>query len=117
MPELAPSSQWVMTVPVGQLVDHGEHFGVLVQSHNIYLDRDKFRGDLWRSRPPSHKLEMIREKHDRAKRALNRMVALFEMDPALGANELLIKEYEDSLLDIINFAVFAIREVREGQRG
>jgi hypothetical protein len=82
--------------------DHDVHFAVLGEAQMIYVDRDAKRGDLWRTRPPSHKLEMIQEKLDRAEYALE--------------NEQ-IGEYEESLLDLINFAVFAIRQVREGQRG
>jgi hypothetical protein len=95
-----------------QLTDeHQAHLNIMIEALRIYLNKDLVRGDLWRTRPPSHKLEMIQEKHDRAERAL----------PAINGDELIsqdaMDEYEDDLLDIINFAVFALRQVREGQRG
>jgi|KBSMisStaDraftv2_1062788.scaffolds.fasta_scaffold61294_6 hypothetical protein len=91
--------------------DQKRHLEILMQSYEIYTDRDRMRGDMWRSRPIYHKFEMMREKTDRAEKALDRM------DPAVVVeDEELVKEFIDSLLDNINFAVFAIRELEEGQR-
>lgn len=90
--------------------DHDVHFAVLAEAQVIYVDRDFKRGDLWRTRPPSHKLEMAREKLDRAE-------YVYKLIPGSPKFDELHAEFEDSLLDLINFAVFAIRQVREGQRG
>jgi hypothetical protein len=96
--------------------DNVGHIQALHEASLIYLDRDKTRGDLWRKFPPSDKLRMIAEKYERAKYALDRLTEIHEMDSE-AVNSALTQEFEDAMLDTINFATFALRQVREGQRG
>ncbi len=86
--------------------DQCGHSIVLERAMEIYLDRDRIRGDMWRTRPPSHKIEMIREKLDRVERGLSLV------DETVVKNAVL-----DDATDIINFAVFLVREIEEGILG
>lgn len=89
--------------------DHTAHEHVLDRAMLIYIDRDELRGDLWRTRPIRHKLEMIREKHDRIQRGLYMLRIRDSNDEAIkGA-------ITDDALDIINFAAFVVRLIEEGQ--
>jgi hypothetical protein len=104
--------------------DQMEQMQVMMSAFHIYLNRDTIRGDMWRTRPPSHKLDMIDEKTERARRA----IVLLAQQPTVFASEEeyspeaahradIVREINDCCWDIINFAVFAIREVREGNIG
>lgn len=94
--------------------DQMEHAAVLSEAMRIYMDRDAVRGDLWRNFPPTDKFKMIREKTDRAVSALARLGHPVKSKHFIDRLE---HEIIDSMLDTINFAVFAIRQVRDGQRG
>lgn len=103
------------TNPMNLTEDQEEHFKMLLAALQIYLQRDKIRGDLWRSRPLSHKMEMIAEKHDRVMAGLDRLseVPLDDDDLAIE----IIRAMIDDLLDIVNFAVFGVRLIKEKKIG
>ena len=81
-----------------------QHRLVLDEAQKIYENRSKVRGQMWLETTISRELDMIREKLDRAENAHNMGLG----DPDFA------KEFDDSLLDLINFAVFALRKQRRG---
>lgn len=94
---------------------------IFMESVDIFSDRTKVRGHMWREFPPSDKLRMMGEKLRRAEAAYARL-QMYEQTYAndeihSGTLKFFKDEFEDSLLDLNNFSVFAIRQVREGARG
>jgi hypothetical protein len=101
--------------PMNLTEDQEEQFRILLIALEIYLQRDKIRGDLWRTRPLSHKLEMIAEKHDRVMAGLDKLSQIEQGQDDLAIE--IIKAMVDDLLDIVNFAVFGVRLIKEKQLG
>jgi hydrogenase maturation factor HypF (carbamoyltransferase family) len=83
----------------------GEHELVLKEAQSIYVSRSKMRGQMWLDSSIERELNMIDEKLKRAQEAHNHFI---QDDPDM------MKEFEDSLLDLINFAAFALRKARRG---
>ncbi len=79
-----------------------EHRKVFDEAIKIYIDKSHVRGQMWLNAPITRELDMISEKLERARAAFN-----------FGLNgKKFIEEFEDSLLDLMNFANFAIKKGR-----
>lgn len=91
----------------------GEHDDVFAEAAFIYRKRSQVRGQMWLETPVRRELDMIEEKLRRAEAAYERWVPA---DDCQHKDALAFKaEFEDSLLDLMNFANFAIKKVRRGQ--
>lgn len=89
-----------------------EHDDILEEANTIFRRRSEVRGQRWLDTTIEREFEMIEEKLARAKAALERIQAARhnETPPSLVVD--LEKEFDDSLLDLMNFAVFAIKKER-----
>jgi hypothetical protein len=76
-----------------------EHQQVLDEAQTIYEERDKERGDLWLDDGRDKMVEMAYDKALRVRRQVREGLAF----------------NEDDLLDLINYAAFAIRCNRRGR--
>ena len=83
--------------------EHYEQLLIMLDSFYIYQERDAVRGDMWRAFPPSDKIRELKE------RAL-RIAAAYELG---GASDVIVEDAQD----IINYATFLIRQIREGATG
>jgi hypothetical protein len=95
-----------------------EHRAVLDEAMKIYVSKSQVRGQLWKTMPPSDKIRELGERVERLKEAYLRREEVLPVVqgsefPQAALDHVLI---EDSL-DIINFSVFLIRQIREGARG
>ena len=90
--------------------DEHAHLSVMEEAFFIYRERTGVRGQLWREFPPSDKIRMIKEK-------AARMNAAYTLVPDEEVTPERVAAMEDDALDIINFAVFFVRQIREGSRG
>jgi len=79
-----------------------------MQAQDIFVDRNALRGDLWRKFPPSDKIRELRERVMRVER-----LATIDWQVQEGREAAIA----DECLDIINYAVFLIRQTREGVAG
>ncbi len=93
----------IMNMPESELV---EHWRILQRAGNIYNDRSRVRGQMWRTMPPSDK---IRELDERVKR-------IQYAYPQLRSSQAVAIIIEDAL-DIINYATFLVRQLEEGASG
>lgn len=95
--------------------DDKDHISVLMESFRLFREKNAVRGDLWKQFPPSDKIRELRE------RVLRIETAARIMNGAQGdlivQRELAAEAIVEDALDIINFAVFLIRQVREGECG
>lgn len=83
-----------------------EHEAVFVDASQVFRSRSQTRGQMWLETSIKREMDMITEKLNRAESALSRGLD----DPDM------MREYEDSLVDLINFANFAIKKARRGVR-
>lgn len=86
-------------LPLASLTDLGEHDAAYARAREIYQERDAIRQGLWYKYPAEKQLEQAKIKIDRCINALR-----------LGRPEDVLEEVPD----IINYAIFAERLVREG---
>jgi hypothetical protein len=86
-----------------------EHAAVLQESQNIFEKRGMVRGQMWLETSIKREFDMMDEKLARAKAAMKADSFVSE-DP----DDPVRKEFEDSLLDLINFAAFAVKKRRRG---
>ena len=89
-----------------------EHRDVLEEAHTIFRRRSAVRGQMWLDTTVQRELDMIGEKMYRAKGALDRLEAARENETPSSLIVDLESEFDDSLLDLINFAAFAIKKER-----
>lgn len=90
------------------------HGAVLFEAQQIFKEKNALRGDMWREFPPSDKLREIQERQRRIEKLYARVL---EMPPFDRQQSMLVKAIEEDTLDLINYAVFFIRQLREGARG
>lgn len=90
---------------MSRVTENTSHVLVLARAERIYKDRSKVRGNLWARSDAGSQVRMIEEKVQRATYAL----ALADRDGSLP--ESAKAAAVDDLLDIINFAVFAVRHL------
>ena len=89
-----------------------EHLNVLMEAHEIFVQKSKVRGQMWLNHPPSDKIREIGERAERMANAL----------PLLQTGNIPRKEeireiiIEDAL-DVINYADFLIKLLRRGDDG
>jgi hypothetical protein len=83
-----------------------EHEQVFAEAQRIYEKRSQTRGQMWLETTITRELEMIREKLRRAELAFKN-----------GSNhsDKMTAEFEDSLLDLMNFANFAVKKHRRSR--
>lgn len=95
------------------LTNEGHKF-ILQEAYAIFEEKNALRGDMWREFPPSDKLREIQERY----RRIMRMYAnVLETQRDIGEDPAhVIEAIEEDTLDLINYAVFFIRQLREGQR-
>jgi hypothetical protein len=88
--------------------DQIPHAQVLQEANHIYQEKSLQRGDMWRQFPVGDKIRELRER-------VTRIEAISQREGLLIStkNDLLIEEG----LDIINYTVFMIRQLREGTPG
>lgn len=97
--------------------EHFEHLITLMEAFDLYQEKDSVRGDLWRQFPPSDK---IRELDERVRRLSWAYEQIKFMPPPEGPEDPYRQHREAVLsdsIDIINFCVFLIRQIKEGARG
>jgi hypothetical protein len=82
---------------------------VLEEANLIYVKKDDIRGDMWRQFPVGDKIRELRERVTRIEAQADR----FD-DETPERNEALRQAIIDDGLDIINYSVFMIRQLREG---
>ena len=75
------------------------HMEVLKTAYDVYLDRNEIYGSLWRKSGSQKNLVMMKHKMDRIKH----IISYNQNDP----------EFEDDVLDLINYSVFLLRCVQE----
>jgi hypothetical protein len=101
-------------------VDHTPlraHLDVLLEADAIFRAKNPIRGDMWRQYPPSDKLRELRERVDRMQSALAILGRDDLKESAPSSYALAENAAIEDALDTINFAVFFIRQIREGARG
>ena len=93
------------------------HLDVLGEAWQIFQEKNELRGDMWRDFPPSDKLREVRERCHRMERTYEQFK--FELPPEGPEDP--YKTFRgaaiNDALDTINYLVFFIRQLREGQRG
>jgi hypothetical protein len=95
----------ISEMPENELV---EHWRILQRAGNIYNDRSRVRGQMWRTMPPSDK---IRELDERVKRIDFAYRGHFNVPADIKA------VIVEDALDVINYATFLIRQIEEGASG
>lgn len=82
-----------------------EHELVLKEALAIYVSRSKVRGQMWEETSIQREFDMICEKLNRAEYAFANGLGLEDQKA--------VAEMDDALLDLVNFAVFALRKIRK----
>lgn len=85
--------------------DHQGHLTVLDGAYLVYIEKDGQRGDMWRQFPVEDKIRELRERVTRLEAIQEREGLLIDTKHTLLINE---------GVDIINYAVFMIRQLQEG---
>ena len=79
------------------------YLDVIERAFAIHIDRESVRGPLWKDYPAEDQMFQIMVKQDRVKRTI-------DLAP-LTLSEKVVDETVGELLDIINYAYFAIRKL------
>jgi hypothetical protein len=88
--------------------DQLPHAMILIEAIKIYLEKDPVRGSMWRDFGAEDK---VRELIERSRRI---EVALGHMDSSLpGHDKHMCEVMIEDALDLINYSVFFIRQLRE----
>lgn len=82
-----------------------EQFKVLMEAFREYLDKNRKYRDLWKDGGATDSIRHLKHKADRAELATER---LSRVDPTL---------FVEDAIDAVNYAVFFIRNVRDGRVG
>lgn len=85
--------------------DQQGHLSVLDGAYLVYIEKDAQRGDMWRQFPVEDKIRELRERVTRLEALSDRSEIKIETK-----HQLMI----DEGVDIINYAVFMIRQLQEG---
>jgi hypothetical protein len=93
-----------------------EHEGIFSEATRIYKDKSHARGQMWLETGIRRELEMMREKLNRAEAAYERIEHHETVGDLHVSMTDLVDEFEDSILDGMNFANFAIKKFRRGIR-
>ena len=88
---------------------------VMLDAFNIFVDRNAVRNDMWSEHDFADAIFHLESKVARAKAAVE--VIRTESDPDPDFVRRLDFEVRDSLLDTVNFAVFALRHFDAGRLG
>ena len=95
-----------------------EHRAVLDEALQIHIEKSQVRGQLWLTMPPSDK---IRELDERVNRIQVAYAAREQVIPPEQGPEFPQAPFERAIiedaLDILNYAVFLIRQIRAGEHG
>jgi len=96
----------------------GEHSAVLAEAMSIYKAKSTVRGQMWLDWPPSDKIRELRERVMRIEAAYAQREQLIppERGPEMPQSLLDQVIIEDSL-DIINYTVFLVKQIRRGISG
>lgn len=89
------------------------HLNVAMDAVALFFDKDELRGDMWRAFPPSDK---IRELSERVLRIEAMYSKLLPSNSAEYRTRMKASIKEDAL-DLINYAVFLVRQLDEGMTG
>ena len=95
-----------------------EHSAIFYEAMRIYKDRSTVRGQMWLEWPPSDKIREMRERIMRIEAAYinrERMIPPIE-GPEFPHSALDRTIIEDSL-DLLNYTVFLIKQIRRGMSG
>lgn len=87
--------------------EFARHRRTLHRALEIFEERSAVRGDLWANVDPQRLIDMIEEKH----RRVNAAMGIMRRAEDEGRQPQLLEVAVDDLLDIINFAVFAVRHI------
>lgn len=85
--------------------DQEGHLAVLDAAFLLYIEKDGQRGDMWRQFPVGDKIRELRERVTRLEALADRSEVKIDVK-----HTLMIEEG----LDVINYAVFMIRQLQEG---
>lgn len=95
---------------VHQVTEETKHEAVLERARDIFRERMAVRGDLWATSDVGGQLFMIFEKQRRVDAIMTNIGEQLR-EPGPAPIDHLKREAVDDLLDIINFAVFAVRHL------
>lgn len=109
---IAEHIEWLGSVFGGTDVlkpeDICDYFDVIYDAFGVHVDRERIRDGLWKDYPAEDQCNQIKVKIDRVLRSLERMSG-FKGEEAMPAE--FRENVTEELLDIINYANFAIRIV------
>jgi hypothetical protein len=100
-----------VAVPVASATEY-EQLYVMLDSLRIFHEREQVRFGLWEKFDLGDALHNCRSKVERAMMAAEH---LQHAQDDIEEENPLVKEIEDSLLDLVNFAVFGVRHLRAGR--
>jgi hypothetical protein len=106
---MAEHIEWLGSVFGGtdvlQAGDLCDYFDVIYDSFSVHVDREKIRNGLWKDYPAEDQVRQIKAKTDRVLRSLEQL-------PRTGVSkDEFVSNITEELLDIINYANFAVRIV------
>jgi hypothetical protein len=106
LPDLVPEQlrKALRCLALGETVDNAIQLSVFAMAMQIYEVREVKRGGLWKEFGPEDKLMHLRDK-------LRRTERIWENYQSNGDDPLLVDV--DDALDILNYAAFFIRQVKE----
>lgn len=86
--------------------DELQHLTVLMEALELFIERSTTRGNMWRQFPVSDKIRELRERVVRLENLQNVVSTIGRERVAPGMR--------NDLIDIINYAVFAVKQIDEG---